>query len=46
MSNNSAEEYLERAIELEEQGQTDDAIAAYQQAIDLEPEWSVPYYNL
>ncbi|WP_419699970.1 tetratricopeptide repeat protein [Mucilaginibacter sp. NFX135] len=46
MSNNSAEEYLERAIEFGEQGQTDGAITAYQQAICLEPEWSVPHYNL
>jgi tetratricopeptide (TPR) repeat protein len=46
MNNNSAQQLLEQAIELKEQGRFDASIEVYQQVISLEPEWHVPYYNL
>jgi len=46
MDNETAQQLLEQAIDLEEQGQFDDSITVYQQVIGLEPDWHVPYYNL
>jgi tetratricopeptide (TPR) repeat protein len=46
MNNNAAQQLLEQAIALKEQGQIEASIVVYQQVIRLEPEWSVPYYNL
>lgn len=37
---------LEQAIELENNGLTNEAIDLYQNIINLSPDWSTPYYNL
>jgi hypothetical protein len=37
---------LEQAIEFENDGLTNEAIALYQNIINLSPDWSTPYYNL
>ncbi len=39
-------EHNERANELEDEGQIDEAIVAYQKAIAADPTWSAPWYNL
>jgi tetratricopeptide (TPR) repeat protein len=36
----------ERALRFEREGQTEDAITAYERACRLDPEWSEPFYNL
>jgi tetratricopeptide (TPR) repeat protein len=41
-----ADHLNERGRELAEAGQTAEAEAAYRQAIDADPRWSVPHYNL
>ena len=41
-----ASEHNERANQLEDEGQIEEAIAAYQQAIEADPTWSAPWYNL
>lgn len=46
MTKSQAEQFLEQAMELEEQGQTEQAIKAYHQAILANKTWSVPEYNL
>ena len=41
----SAEEYLERGLNLSEQNEFVEAIEAYSQAIDLDPDNALAYYN-
>ena len=41
----SAEEYLEQGMNLSEQNEFVDAIAAYTQAIELDPDNAIVYYN-
>jgi tetratricopeptide (TPR) repeat protein len=42
----SAEQLLQQAIDLEEQGHTEEAISIYHKAIKAAPDWATPYYNL
>ncbi|NHA06458.1 tetratricopeptide repeat protein [Mucilaginibacter sp. HC2] len=46
MNKNLAKELLELALELHEQGETEQAIATYEKAIQADEMWSVPHYNL
>jgi len=46
MSNIVAQGLLEKAIDLEEVGKLDDAIATYHKAIQADEQWSTPHYNL
>jgi tetratricopeptide (TPR) repeat protein len=46
MSNASAKQLLEQAMELTNQGQIEEAISIYQQIIGIAPEWATPHYNL
>ena len=41
-----ASQHNDRANQLKDDGQLAEAIAAYQQAINADPCWSVPWYNL
>jgi tetratricopeptide (TPR) repeat protein len=41
-----AHDLNERAREADHQGRLDDAEALYREAIDLDPQWAVPWYNL
>nr|WP_294942692.1 hypothetical protein [uncultured Mucilaginibacter sp.] len=42
----SAEQLLQQAIDLEEQGYTEEAISIYHKVIKAAPDWATPYYNL
>lgn len=44
--NNFHQSLLDNAIELDHNGNTNEAIALYQQIITLSPDWATPYYNL
>jgi len=46
MINSVAQDLLEQAIELKEEGKTEEAITVYHQAIEADKQWSVPHYNL
>jgi len=46
MDNREAEELLEQADTLSDDGKKAEAIAVYEQVIKTAPDWSVPYYNL
>jgi tetratricopeptide (TPR) repeat protein len=41
-----ASEHNERARELDDKGRTEDAIREYLRACEIDPQWSVPHYNL
>ncbi|TFF40971.1 tetratricopeptide repeat protein [Mucilaginibacter psychrotolerans] len=45
-TNASAKQLLQQAIELEDQGNTDEAIIIYTEVIKAAPNWATPYYNL
>lgn len=44
--NNIHQPLLDKAIELNDNGNTNEAIALYNQIINLSPDWATPYYNL
>ena len=46
MENTQAEQLLEQAGLLSDDGNKTEAIAIYEQVIQIAPGWSVPYYNL
>ncbi len=41
-----AKKLLDLALELEEEGKTDETIRVYLKTIESDPTWAVPYYNL
>lgn len=45
MDNVEAEQLLEQAGALSDDGKKAEAIAVYEQVIKIAPDWSVPYYN-
>jgi len=44
--NDNTDKLLQQALELKENGNSDQAIAAYNRIISMRPDWSVPHYNL
>jgi len=46
MDSPDIQELLEQAGNLSDEGKKTEAVALYEQVIQLSPDWSVPYYNL